>query len=161
MIDYNTYDKKYSSTYNRPCIDGTITGCGKCVAYCKCELHPGFLTENLKAEHKCKEKNCIHYLPKPKAQKRVGSEKNIEQERIMAIAVSATSEMEGMRVMRAAQENDNSWILYYVSISDYPLGTIAQKMAAKIGTTVKFYELAYHYEIAASLIFGIDLSLIA
>lgn len=64
--NYVYYDKIYSSSYNRRCIDGKITGCGNCVGYCTYIEHSGFLTKQQRQEHNCIKKNCFYYLPKPK-----------------------------------------------------------------------------------------------
>jgi hypothetical protein len=156
-VDYRTYDSRYETAHSRPCIDGSITGSSKCIAYCECDLHPGFITEKLKAKHQCEEKQCIYYLPKPQKDKAAVRKKNDDGKQIAAIATLATSDMEGLRIMRATKEADSSWTVHYVAIADYMLCAIARKLAASIGTTVKFSKLAYRYEVAANLIFGVEL----
>ncbi len=51
----------------RHCIDGTKTGCGKCVGYCTYYEHTGFLTDSLRKKHNCLKKGCRYYVPKDKA----------------------------------------------------------------------------------------------
>ena len=50
----------------RKCIDGTITGCGKCVGYCRFRDHPGYLTKELRKDHDCIKKGCRYSEPKQK-----------------------------------------------------------------------------------------------
>jgi|GEM_PF-1570571 len=156
-IDYDTYDTRQHSIHSRRCIDGTITGSGKCVAYCEYEKHPGFLTEKLRAKHKCLEKECLYYLPKTKKSRFNSSAKSeeLEQKRILEISKTATSDMEGIRLMRAVCETDGGWTIYYVSIADYAFDSVAQHIEEKIGIGVRFSNLEYRFEIAADLIFGV------
>jgi len=53
-----------SPTHNKRCIDGSITGCGKCIGYCQFREHPGYLTKKLRKEHDCINKGCRYYIPK-------------------------------------------------------------------------------------------------
>lgn len=154
-IDYDTYDSRHGSAHQRVCIDGTITGSGKCVAYCEYEQHPGFLTEKLRSKHGCLEKGCIYYIPKTQKVKRSNPMAHIEQEHIMAISKSATHDMEGMRLMRANRDMDGGWTVYYVSIAEYIFDSITQSIEEQIGNMVRFENLGYRFEIAAELIFGI------
>ena len=48
----------------RKCINGKFTGCGKCVGYCSYQIHPGFLTRELRKEHDCIKKGCYYYQSK-------------------------------------------------------------------------------------------------
>jgi hypothetical protein len=152
LADYRTYDNRYQSSHNRPCIDGSITGCGKCVAYCTYEQHPGFLTEELKAKHKCVEKQCNYYLPKPRKIKQIDKNK-VEAANIISLAISVTNEMEGLRVLRANKNADGTWVIYYVSIAGYILDDIETEMQDCSGENVMFSKLEYNFEIAASIIF--------
>ncbi len=67
--EYEYYEKRSRSAYQRKCIDGKITGCGNCVGYCKYTEHPGFITRELRREHNCITKGCYYYVPKPKRSK--------------------------------------------------------------------------------------------
>ena len=154
-IDYHTYDSRHKSAHNRTCIDGTITGSGKCVGYCEYDIHPGFLTEKLRTKHSCLEKNCIYYIPKPKNSGRNNAANDNEQERILALSASATSDMEGLKVMRANRDTDGGWTIFYISISEYFFDAASRIIEEKSGTRVKFVDLGYRFEIAADLIFGI------
>ena len=154
-IDYNTYDSKHNSAHKRTCIDGTITGSGKCVGYCEYVNHPGFLTEKLRAKHRCLEKKCIYYIPKQKSIMRNIAASDNEQERILALSASVTSDMEGLKIMRANRDKDDSWTIFYISISEYLFGAASRKIEEKTGIRVKFVDLRYRFEIAAELIFGV------
>ncbi len=63
---YLVMEKKSPDPHHRRCIDGKITGCGKCVGYCKFHGHPGYLTDSLRKKHDCLTKNCFYYVPKKK-----------------------------------------------------------------------------------------------
>jgi len=154
-IDYDTYDNKHKSAHNRHCIDATITGSGNCVAYCEYEGHPGFLTEKLRSEHECVKKECIYYLPKTQKYRRNHSNQDVEQKRILEMSQSVTSDMEGLRVMRANRDIDGSWSIYYISIAEYFFDSASRIIEENTGVRAKFVDLGYRFEIAAELIFGI------
>lgn len=59
---YQQMESLYGSGNNRRLIDGKITGCGKCVGYCRFEKHPGFLTRMQRKEHNCLGKRCFYYI---------------------------------------------------------------------------------------------------
>ncbi len=61
---YQQMERRYGNGYNRRLIDGKITGCGKCVGYCKYQDHAGFLTKDLRKEHNCLGKGCFYYISK-------------------------------------------------------------------------------------------------
>lgn len=64
-LPYSAFDKGVGNNkYNRRCIDGKITGCGKCVGYCTFSIHEGFLTKELRKKHNCVKKDCLYYVPK-------------------------------------------------------------------------------------------------
>ncbi len=52
------------SPYIKPCIDGSMAGSQKCVAFCKFCGHPGFLTKGLRKRRDCIWKKCRYYVPK-------------------------------------------------------------------------------------------------
>ena len=66
---YAFYESKSPAVYSRRCIDGSVVGCSKCVGYCQCGEHPGFLTKEQRKQHDCIKKGCYHYLQKPKRQR--------------------------------------------------------------------------------------------
>lgn len=63
---YAMLEEKHGRGHERRCINGKITGCGKCVGFCTYEVHPGFLTEDLKSKHRCDSRECRFFLPKPR-----------------------------------------------------------------------------------------------
>ena len=155
VIDYDTYECRHSSAHSRQCIDGTITGSGKCVAFCEYEQHPGFLTDELRADHNCLEKSCIYYLQKKNRVRSNRSVNDLEHDHIMEVSRRATSDMEGMRLMRADRDADGGWTIYYISIADYVLDSIVCHLEEMTGSSIRFSNLDYRFEIAAELIFGV------
>lgn len=63
---YAQMEAQYGRHHERFCIDGKRTASCKCKGFCMYDVHPGFITESLQTKKKCVEKNCRHYLPKPK-----------------------------------------------------------------------------------------------
>lgn len=154
LIDYSYIDKVQKGNHRRHCIDGRITGRGNCVGYCQFSDHPGFLTADQCAEHRCLEKGCHYFLPKSR-QEKVVSEKSDTQSEIVSIASKAISAFEGMKIMRAEKSNTGDWRVKYIAISDsYPIKEITQNISKAIGETVVMINLNYDFEIAARLIFA-------
>lgn len=155
LIDYSYIDKAQKGDHRRHCIDGRITGRGNCVGYCQFADHPGFLTSEHCVEHRCMEKSCHYFLPKPKQEKAV-SKKPDPQSEIVSIASKAISAFEGMKIMRAEKSNAGDWRVKYITISDaYPIREITQNISEAIGETVVMINLNYDFEIAARLIFAV------
>lgn len=66
-MPYKAFDHSFGGDkYNRRCIDGTVTGCGKCVGYCAFYEHTGFLTKELRKQHNCLKKGCRYYVARVK-----------------------------------------------------------------------------------------------
>jgi len=151
--DYYFYDAKYASSFNRPCIDGTITGCGKCVAYCDYEGHPGFLNEALREKKECLKNECKYYVPKSRKTKKIKHGHNDEKTRVLAVASAATNDMEGLKIMRVSKDPDGTWVVYYVAVAEYALTETAQEINKQTGINVKFQQLEYCFDIATSIVF--------
>ncbi len=67
FTEYEFYERREKTEFTRRCINGKITGCGKCVGFCKCDLHPGFLTRALRQKKNCIKKGCVYYVRKEKS----------------------------------------------------------------------------------------------
>ena len=67
FTEYEFYERREKTEFTRRCINGKITGCGKCVGFCKCDLHPGFLTRALRQKKNCIKKGCVNYVRKEKS----------------------------------------------------------------------------------------------
>ena len=61
---YHYMESKQESPHRRKCIDGSVTGSGNCVGYCRFCEHPGYLTKELRKEHDCIKKGCHYYTAK-------------------------------------------------------------------------------------------------
>ena len=73
---YEYYNEKYS-VHHRRCIDGKYTGGNRCKGYCEFYQHPGFLTAELMAAHRCQEKGCPYLQQKPIRRWRIDTRQNI------------------------------------------------------------------------------------
>ena len=152
--DYAYYDSRQKNPHNRRCINGHITGCGKCVGYCTYEEHCGFLTEQLCKEHNCIEKGCYYFLPKPKQERFTNNSISISDD-IISVASKITESLEGMKVLRAAKNSTGQWNVKYVTISDiYPIKRLESQISEAIGETVIMINLNYDFDLAARLIFS-------
>ena len=67
-MSYAAFDRSSGrDPYARRCIDGSHTGCNKCVGYCTYYEHRGFLTKELRKQHDCLKKGCRYYVNKEKS----------------------------------------------------------------------------------------------
>lgn len=141
--------------YNRTCINGRITGCGKCVGYCQYVGHPGYLTEQLRKEHKCIEKRCFYYLPKPSYGRRTPNNK-VSLDALLKMAVQKASHMEGLRVMNVQECGPGRWQFNYITISNaYPVNDLARALADDLNGEVYFKKLDYSFDRCVQLIMAV------
>lgn len=148
---YYDYEKQSGSRHNRKCINGKITGCGKCVAYCEYVGHPGFLTGELRFERNCIDKGCNYYVEKPKRTSKAIPQKTNDTEIINA-ANDYIGKFEGMKFIKAAMRG-GEYILQYITISDcYPVKQIENEIADLLGMRIRLNRLNYNFDICAALI---------
>lgn len=151
---YQAMKAKTIQNYNLRCIDGTLHGCSKCVGFCTCEYHPGFLTAQHERDHQCKEKQCFYHHPKPPAIKESNNKKaeNEVEKQIMSIAQRTTAHMEGLRILRTSVDTNGHWIIHYVAIAGYDAAWIESKIIEVIERQVQLKELCCDFDTAVSLV---------
>lgn len=139
--------------YNLHCIDGTLHGCSKCVGFCTCEHHPGFLTAQHERDHQCKEKQCFYHHPKPPSIKCKNNEAEFETEKqIMSIAKRITAHMEGLRILRVSVDTNGNRIIHYATIAGYDVARIENEIVESIGCQVQLKEIQCDFDTAVSLV---------
>lgn len=149
---YAQVEAKQRAGHNRICINGSITGCGKCVGYCQYQGHPGYLTAQLRKEHKCLEKECFYYVPKP-TRERAQHKDSAFLDMLLSSAIQRSVEMEGLRVMSVHEQGENSWLFNYVTISDeYPIHELVHGLECDFHGAVTFKKLNYSFERCVQLI---------
>lgn len=63
---YSKMEQRYGAGHHRITIRRKTTASSKCMGFCFYESHPGFLTEQDMAVHRCCERACRYFLPKPR-----------------------------------------------------------------------------------------------
>jgi len=157
MTSGNHYERieEFQSGYNRTCINGRVTGCGKCVGYCQYEGHPGYLTEQLRREHKCLEKECFYYLQKPAYVRRTPHNFR-SADALLKVAEQRSAHMEGLRVINVQECRPGHWQFNYVTISnDYPLDELAYTLSNELNGEVSFRKLDYSFDRCVQLIWAV------
>lgn len=149
---YQEMAAKTARSFNLRCIDGTLHGQSKCVGFCAYEYHRGFLTVQQERAHQCRERSCIHHHPKPPAKRRGKDTERARTEEIMTAAEAATAEQEGLLVLRAAKEGDNSWTVWYTAIAGYDLAKTEEQLCKKLGCAVHMRPLCCDFDTAAALV---------
>lgn len=148
---YAYYEEKSHSRINRTCINGRVTGCGKCVGYCQYSGHPGFLTRDLRKQHDCINRNCYYYVPKPLKEKR-----QIENRRGTYLDTIACilHPYEGMKVL-GVDETDEGLLLRYITITNsYSLEELTEKLKEKFECRIAWKKLDYSFDVCAKLLFA-------
>lgn len=151
---YRERERESIKGYNLRCIDGTIHGCGKCVAFCSYEQHSGFLTPEMERARGCKEKGCFYHYPKPLAEKRKKNSVPRMMKQIIDVSIEVTSDMEGLRVMRASLEPGGGWVVYYAAISHYDVKAVEEAICDLTGCQVSMRQINCGFDVAAALIMG-------
>lgn len=155
---YKEMESRTIQNFNLRCIDGTIRGCGKCVGFCSYERHSGFLTAQMKQEHKCREKGCFYYCAKPSPEKREKHKGCAIQSCILTAAKTATAEMEGLRVLRVAAEMNGEYTVYYVAIAGYDVAQVEAIITEVTGYQAHMRKIACDFNVAVSLVVDRGLS---
>lgn len=146
---YAYYEGRSRSRINRICIDGRVTGCGKCVGYCQYSGHPGFLTKALRKQHNCISRNCHHYVSKPLKEKRqVESRTGTYLNKIGCIL----QPYEGMRVLGVDATNEGLLLRYITITNSYSLGEITEMLEEKLGCSIIWKRLDYSFDVCAKLL---------
>ena len=152
--EYQKMEERYGEGYNRRCIDGKITGCGKCVGYCKYAGHPGFLTDQQRSEHNCIGNDCDYYLPKPERIRKIPKATDPAR-MLLAFAREAVADMEGLKVTRIQNKN-GSWIANYVTLSnDYQLDQAEKNVSVRSGLRFKFNRLNLDFDTCVQIVMGV------
>lgn len=146
---YEYYERRSHSRINRICIDGRVTGCGKCVGYCQYSGHPGFLTKALRKQHDCVSKNCYHYVSKPlKEKRRVESQTDTYLNKISCIL----HPYEGMKVLGVDATNEGLLLRYITITNSYSLEELSKMLEEKFGCSVIWKRLDYSFDVCAKLL---------
>lgn len=154
VYDYSYFDNKQNHTHNRRTIDGSITGCGKCVGYCQFSEHSGFLTKEQRKEHNCIGKGCHYYLSKPKTEKVKTVRRNTTNE-IIQKSSEVISAFEGIKIIRAEEITKGGWKLKYVTLTnEYSIADLEKLISSVLGQKAVMQRLNYDFEIAAQLIYS-------
>lgn len=153
-ISYEAFEKKCNYSYQRRTMDGKTVSSNKCIAYCRCEEHPGFLTAALCRQHSCNEKNCGYYIPKGKRSRSRKSAKKFDNSQSIVDAANKKLErLEGIEVIKATNDGYNKWTLYYVTITNaYNLTPYVKSISEEINCEVEFSRLNYSYDMCVKLI---------
>ncbi len=152
--EYRKMEERYGEGHNRKCIDGKITGCGKCVGYCKYAGHPGFLTEQQRSDHNCIAHDCNYYLPKPEKIRNIPGTAD-PSKMLLKLASREVADMEGLKITRIWNRN-GSWIANYVTISNgYHLEQAEKNVRSRTGFDFSFHKLNFDFDTCVQIVMGV------
>ncbi len=154
LEEYQSMEERYGIGHNRKCIDGKITGCCKCVGFCKYAGHPGFLTESQRSAHNCIGNGCNYYLSKPESMRILPKAMDPAQ-MLLNYAREAVADMEGLKVTRIRNEN-GSWIANYVTLSnEYQLEQAEKRVRRQTGFKFSFHRLNLDFDTSVQIVMGV------
>ncbi len=149
---YEQYEKQCRSKFERCCIDNTVTGCNKCVGYCRYEEHPGFLTKELRKEHNCIGKQCFHYVAKVKKNSTPQGVADLTSS-ILSMVHQTMCQNEYARVLRVENAEFKRYNAYYISISnECNFDRYSSQIKNKFGVDVDFIKLNYDFDKCVALL---------
>lgn len=153
MTKYEYYESASPSRVNRRCINGRITGSGKCVGYCTYDGHPGFLTKELRKEHNCIGKGCFYYIAKERTEKEVTVTIVDHSLFILEEARKELEHIESVYLTKVFMNSFDKYTVCYISISreDIP-ANISSELSEKTGVNVTFKRLNYDFDTCVELI---------
>lgn len=151
---YKQYEKQCHSKHERRCIDNSITGCNRCVGYCRYNEHPGFLTEKLRKQHNCIGKQCFHYVAKPKKENKPQLLVN-RASSILSMVHQVMCQNEYARVIRVENTEFKRYNAYYVSITnECDFDRYSLQIKDKLDVNVDFINLNYDFDKCVALLFA-------
>jgi len=149
---YASYEKASPSQYTRRCIDSTITGCNKCLGYCRYDGHPGFLTEKHMRVHDCIAKECHYLVCKPQREKK-RSESMVDQSENILIQLQSIMLSECIKVIRVQNSTLNRYTAYYVTITnECCFDDCTQQIRDNYNADIEFVKLNYDFDTCLSIL---------
>ncbi len=153
--EYRYYERRSGFGHERKCMDGRITGCGKCVGYCTFSGHPGFLTGTQRSNHQCLEKECHYYVGKPRTEESDRNQNPPVRELLLEEARKMTENMEGIRVLSADPAGQEEYVIRYAAISNcYPIRGIEKELTDRFGFRVSMTQIRCDFDRSAALVFS-------
>lgn len=150
---YAQYEKQNHSKHNRRCIDGTVTGCNKCVGYCQYRGHPGFLTAKQRLEHDCIGKQCFYYIPKPPKEKEMPKHFVDLSSTILTMVHRAMIEDGGVRVIRVENTEFNQYKAFYITITnEFEFEKYSSQIQSELDIELNFVKLNYDFDKCVALL---------
>lgn len=150
---YEKYERQRDSKYNRVCIDGSVTGCGRCVGYCQFNGHPGFLTEKHLKQRNCIKKDCNYYIAKPNKQKSQVTVQPDKSSLIFSLAQQQLAENEGVRIMRVENKEFNKYVIFFITITnDYSFQTLSSLISIDGKVEIEYIRLDYDFDTCVALV---------
>lgn len=153
MTKYEYYESLSPSRVNRRCINGRITGSGKCVGYCTYDGHPGFLTNELCKAHSCIDKNCFYYVAKERTKQEVTVTYVDHSLFILEEARKHLKYSDSIYPVKVKRNSFDSYSVCYVTISSEKIpDRLLKKFSDNFGVNVKFEKLNYDFDKCFELI---------
>lgn len=150
---YEYFNTHFGKPTEKKCIDGRITGSNKCCGFCNYAGHPGFLTQRNIADHQCLKKECMYFIERTRKKRVFRNAVGRTIREIEFLALSEITKFEGMKIIQA-KWNTTEVVLQYVSIVDYNLSAIEDKIESISNVSVRFQQIPCDYLIAVGIIFG-------
>ena len=144
LSEYEIWENRSSSPYNRKCIDGTVIGCSNCVAYCKYDGHSGFLSEKLRRQHDCIKKGCKYYVPRQRTRLRYDVKSCSDS--ALQTAQRYSQKLDDVRFLKAFYDT-NTWVFWYVTVfGGQDIETIENDLSFILDAPVELQKLDYSFD---------------
>ena len=153
MTKYEYYESVSPSNINRRCINGRITGSGKCVGYCAYNGHPGFLTKNLRKEHNCIGKGCFYYIAKERTESEIAVTYIDHSLFILEEVRKHLKYSDSIYPVKVKRNSFDNYSVCYVTISSERIpDRLPKKLSDDFGVNVNFERLNYDFDKCYELI---------
>ena len=149
---YDEYIDSLSINHTVKTIDGRKASSSKCIGYCSYHGHPGFITKEQRMHHNCTKNQCDYYIAKSARNNHEQSFDTTENQ-IMHLVKEETSDIQGVKALRTTKTNNNTYIVFFVTITnDYSFESCILAAYKTFGVSIIFYKLDYDYEKSAAII---------
>lgn len=153
MTKYEYYESASPSNAKRRCINGRITGSGKCVGYCAYDGHPGFLTKELRKEHNCIGKGCFYYIAKGRTKQEITVTYVDHSMFILKEARKNLEFSDSIYPIKVKRNSFDSYSVCYVTVSSEKIPDgLSRELSDSFGVNVIFERLNYDFDKCYELI---------
>ncbi len=152
--------KECTEKINYRFINGKEKNRKYCEGFCNNPIHRGCLTKGMIAKHGCLEKECTAFyvdtvgdLPKYRREEAKAKRRNQKALEEMVAQTNELIDVEGIRVVSAKRDGNESWIFDYITIASIDMDDVLRRLRERFGENLTMVEKYVDFDTAAKIVF--------